>query len=212
MNVEYIEDPFPHIIIHNMYDNYELQLIQVELDYYVSANNFALPEESGSARENDGMGGILKNNLCVPMNYLWRDPHWSNILRLNRKLWDPIIVEQSKKHWAMDALHSVNYDSTLLSYYEKSHYYKPHKDSFNLTALTHFFRTPKMFSGGDLFFPQYPDYTLTSETNRCIIFPSLVQHGVTEVNVEQDKIGYGFGRWTMSQFLRFTENENKGEV
>jgi Rps23 Pro-64 3,4-dihydroxylase Tpa1-like proline 4-hydroxylase len=201
MQVEYLESPFPHVIIHEMYNEEELDKIWTELEMYRKVNNFLDAERSDTAHDPE-TNLALKSNLCIKLDTHYFDRNSSMILQINRKLWHPEITEQTMKHWGLKAHKRANSDNTLLSYYEQSHYYKPHFDSFNVTALTHFFKEPLSFSGGNLQFPEF-NYCLTTENNRCIIFPSPIEHAVDEVNVEEDKIEQGYGRWTMSQFMRF---------
>ena len=197
-------EPFPHILIHDMYDEVEMSKIWKEFDLFTVANNFLDPEKSDSAVNVDGK--LMKNNLCIKVDQYYRDRLSSPLLTVNRKLWSPEIVDLSNKHWALNPHYRCNEDTTLVSYYENSHYYEPHFDCFNVTALTHFYKDPKCFSGGDLYFPEFDNYTLTTFNNRCIMFPSSIRHGVTEVEMNESNLGLGLGRWTVSQFMRFIGN------
>jgi predicted 2-oxoglutarate/Fe(II)-dependent dioxygenase YbiX len=94
---------------------------------------------------------------------------------------------------------NCNFDSTLISYYENSGYYKSHKDTAVVTALTWFFKEPKMFEGGDLIFTKTEEEIKVSN-NTVIIFPSHFAHEVTAIKMDGEPFS-GNVRYCMSQFI-----------
>lgn len=197
MKILYNEEPFPHIIIQEFFNEEELADIWKELDFYSSSKTFLDPLESGSAIEGDE---VRKDNLCIELDGVYRNREQSNILRINRKIFHKDIYSMAKLHWGLSPLNRVNADATLLSYYETGHHYKAHWDEAVVTCLTHFYKEPKSFTGGDLYFPEY-DWKLETENNRCIIFPSSITHSVSRVGGMEDVPMHGWGRWTMTQFM-----------
>lgn len=99
-------------------------------------------------------------------------------------------------------LFHINYYATLLNYYEQNHYYAPHIDSSCLTAISYFWKEPKLFDGGELSFPDTPDHHFELKNNCVIVFPSFQKHAVAEVNLK-DGVPSGElnGRFAISQFL-----------
>ena len=199
MEINYYKNPLPYIIVKDMYTSEELEGINAELDYYIKVNNFLDPWDSSSAR--DEKGRLLKNNLCIDLDTHYENRNNSIILKTNRKLWDNDAIKNTADlHWALRVLLTATADYTLLSYYEKSHFYKSHTDRSHVTAVTWFMKDRSKFTGGDITFPRYK-HTVKIQNNMTIIFPSSVNHSVSEVNVDKEYIGKGYGRWAMSQFI-----------
>jgi len=96
--------------------------------------------------------------------------------------------------------------ASLVSYYEDSDYYLPHIDTAWCTALTWFYVEPKKFKGGVLSFTDY-DIDIEPELNKTIIFPSLVNHAVSPVEVQEKDRGKGLGRFAMSTFIHLPKYE-----
>ena len=95
----------------------------------------------------------------------------------------------------------TNHDTTKVRYYHDGEYYEPHTDkSMHYLAFSYFYKKPKKFSGGELFFPKY-DYTFDCPNNSTIIFPGWVEHGVTEVKIENSDYYDGYGRYAITSFF-----------
>ena len=203
MMLTYINDPFPHAIIENLYDDNELSLIWKELDFLTDKDKLLDEKKTGSAFTPDGED--LKRNYGIWMDSLYSNRKVSNILRFSRKIFDRALCEElCSKHWVFAyLLHSIR-DTTLLSYYEDSHVYQSHIDYSSITVLTHLFREPKQFTGGDLVFGN--DYMLPLTNNRAIIFPGIIPHAVTELKMETDDTFTGYGRYCISQFVQITKD------
>ena len=63
-----------------------------------------------------------------------------------------------------------------------------------------FYKEPKKFTGGELFFPRH-NYELTCENNSIIILPGWVTHGVKEVKIEDSVYYDGWGRYSITSFF-----------
>lgn len=193
-----IENPFPYLKIENMYSDEELELIHQELVFLNYDHKLGGPEETGSAIDNNI---ILKNNRGLFLDDLYRKREISNILNVNRKVFNKEYLESyASLNFGYKSILECNYDSTLISYYENGGYYHSHRDTAIHTALTWFFKVPKLFEGGNLIFTEY-DEVIKINHNMTIIFPSFVKHSVEEVIIEED-LPRGFGRYCMSQFMR----------
>lgn len=199
MKIESYNDPFPYIRIFDFYSEEELKLIWEELDFILNDRILNDPEKTGTAT-NEGV--ILKKNKGIFLDYLYVDRNTSNILTVNRKFFTslPDILSKSN-HWIFkNSLSDVNWDNTLISYYENSDHYKKHYDVSAYTCLTWFFKKPKKFSGGDLIFPDF-NLKIEVEDNSLIFFPSIIDHEVSEVKMNPEDTGKKLGRVCMTQFM-----------
>lgn len=193
---------FAYTLIDNFYTDQEMDQIWKELEYFTSPFRMFSPDMTFSATN---QGQLLKNNKSIQLDTFYQNNrNMSDLLRLNRKLFDTSIFDPFiKLHPYNDIIKECSSDYTLLSYYENGDYYKPHKDLAQFTALTWFYKEPKMFSGGEFSFPER-DIQVEAKNNRMILFPSWVSHEVSEVHMDQEFEYSTNGRYCMTQFLCFT--------
>lgn len=205
MNYNIFTDPFPYVRIFNFYSDDELKLIWEELEFILNDRIIGGPEKTGTAR-NDGV--VLKKNKGIFLDNLYSDRENSNILTVNRKVFLNLLkISSESNHWVFkNSLESVNWDGTLISYYENSDHYKKHYDVSAFTCLTWFFKKPKKFSGGDLIFSDF-NLKIEVEDNSLILFPSGVSHEVSEVKMNPEDMGKKLGRVCMSQFMGHFNNQ-----
>ena len=196
------KEPFHFLYLEDVYTSDELSLIWQELEFLNSNNKLFCPNATGTAI--DGSGSILKKNTGLILDQLYTGDYrkFSNILSVNRKIFD-INILLNKDSWFFSNA-QLNFDTTLISYYENSDYYKPHHDNCRITACTWFFKEPKKFRGGDLYFVDY-NVKVEVKNNTTVIFPSSIRHAVDEVELPQEHVNKGFGRYCMSQFMDFIE-------
>ena len=84
----------------------------------------------------------------------------------------------SHPHWYFPGTASnTNQHYTQLVYYENNDEYKSHRDCAQFTVLNWFYRKPKKFSGGNLYFEDF-DLEIECLNNRTLIFPSVINHAV----------------------------------
>ena len=198
------ETPFPHLILHNFYNDEELKLIWEELDFYTK------PDKLLDVKEY--LGVVDKTNakaIYLDVVYPKKFRKLSNILTVNRKVFEPQVLEPfSKLHDC--CLHSMqsNYDHTKVRYYHDGDFYEvPHTDNFfDFLAFSYFYREPKRFEGGELFFPKY-NYSFSCDNNSIIIMPAWVEHGVTKVSIKDSDYYDGFGRYAITSFFGNKESE-----
>ena len=192
----YIE-PFPHLVFHNFYTDEELELIWEELKFYTKPNKLLDVEEY------QGVVGYTKAKaLQLDAVYRGKNRVLSNILEVSRKVFDNQVMEPfSNLHDCCSSAEHSNYDVTKVRYYHNGDYYKPHKDMFfDFLAFSYFYREPKRFEGGNLIFPKY-DYEFNCEHNSLIIMPSWVEHGVSEVSINDSDYYDGYGRYAITHFF-----------
>jgi hypothetical protein len=195
MNAICYQKPFDYIVINNFYTKEELQLIWKELEFLTP--KLKDPTHTASATEN---GQSLKNNTGVFLDEVYSDRSMSDILSLNRKLWHPEIIshfDKAESPW-WRIMGQCNQDATLLNYYENNNEYKPHQDSAIITAVTILYKEPAQFTGGDFEFSDY-NLKIPKQSNMMILFPSSVNHRVT--NVYSESLIPFSGRYSLAQFI-----------
>lgn len=200
MIVDYIDNPFPHFIIRNFYNDAELDSVWKEIDFLTNPRTLLGPQDTSSAGDSNGV--YSKNNKGVFLDSLYTNRDHSNILYHSRKLFNKDFSEYlSRQHFLYSYFPLINQDYTLLSYYENGDYYNNHFDRSLISCICNLYKTPKQFSGGDLVFSQFNNYKIELENNRLIIMPSIVHHCVTEVVMSQEQSNFsGYGRYTISIF------------
>ena len=77
---------------------------------------------------------------------------------------------------------------------------------FQFLAFSYFYREPKRFEGGELFFPKY-NYSFSCNNNSLIIMPAWVEHGVSKVSIENSDYYEGYGRYDITSFFGTKERE-----
>ena len=148
----------------------------------------------------------LKKNKGLFLDTIYSERSISNILILNRRSFDPEIIDAfSDLSFGYQSIKKTNGDTTLISYYENADYYKPHEDSSMYTAVTWFFKEPKAFVGGDFYFSDY-NLKIEVQNNMMVLFPSFVKHSVGEI-LSKDESLSGYGRYSMTQFVYNGENK-----
>ena len=209
MNIRCLDCGFPYFIIDDVFDSKEMDLIWEELDFY--NDKMQDPEETGSARDR---GNLIKSSKGLFIDDLYyyqiKDknqeiksfPHHndrSNILTVNRKIFN-IDLNQHPSWFFKNIAPTLDYESTMISYYENSDYYAPHRDKDDITVLCWIYREPKKFEGGDLYFPAY-DSGVRVKNNRVVIFPGFIEHGVFPVEMEKNDDDKKWGRYCITSFL-----------
>jgi len=206
MKITNYNDSIPYIIIDDLYNENELSMIWEELNFLCHPIKFSFPTIYEAATDNE-TGEILKNNELLRLDNVYSDRKYSNILSINRKIFKNEIMP-NHPHWTIKN-DQITTDYTLISYYENGTYYKKHQDSSSLTALTWFYKSPKKFSGGDLILSlDDEDILIEVKNNKCIIFPSIIHHAVTKINMDKKDEGKLNGRICMTQFLERGRNKD----
>ena len=192
-------EPFPHLIVRNMYTDEELDLIWQELDFLTYSFKLSDPSEYLGAK--DALGNYLSNAKALRLETVYQKREYSNILNVNRKLFkDGFTQLFSELSPDLKFVPLVNVDTTKIRYYQNGEFYDPHTDyAYPCLSLSYFYREPKQFSGGELFFPSH-NYEFDCLHNSMIMIPGYVEHGVKMVKT--DEVPYsGNSRYCMTQFL-----------
>lgn len=196
-------EPFPHIIFHNFYNEEELELIWEELDFYTKPGKLVETKDYGGV-----VGYTNAKALWLDKLYGTKYRDVSNILQVNRKVFEKEILEAfANVHDSCSIAATCNHDSTKVRYYHDGDKYDPHVDStIQFLGFSYFYREPKRFEGGELFFPDY-DYTYSCDNNSLIMMPGWVRHGVTEIKIKDSDYFQGFGRYAITSFFSNKEKE-----
>ena len=197
MIIHKIKEPFPHLVIEDFYSEDELKLIWKELDFLTSPNKLMPANLNGSSET---------NHLSVILDQVYANRSISDILTVNRKSLSKEIKDAFVELNPMLAhINSVNTDLTKIKYYENYNGYKKHQDNSRFTALTYFYKEPKAFEGGDLYFNDL-DYTIKLKNNMFVLFIGALWHESLPVSLKQEGHITGNGKYTMTQFLNIDEN------
>tara|TARA_B100000424_G_scaffold220045_1_gene178729 strand:+ start:23 stop:655 length:633 start_codon:yes stop_codon:yes gene_type:complete len=196
------QKPFPHLILKNFYTQEELRLIWQELDFYT---------QPGKLFDAKDFGGVVgrTNSHAIALDELYYNKKLrkiSNILQVNRKLFDQDLLSGFAKVDDCCGIATMcNDDITKVRYYHDGEYYEPHTDlAFQFLSFSYFYREPKKFIGGEVYFPQY-DYEYPCYNNSVIMFPGWVKHGVRTVKIDNSDYFEGKGRYCISSFFGFKD-------
>jgi hypothetical protein len=189
-----VKDPIPFLIIDNTYTKEEQVKIFRELDFL--SEKLLTPDQTASAKKDNGE---LKNNTGLFLDYAYSNRNVSDILSVNRKIFSQEVMDKlSSCHYAYNQFRHINYDITLISYYDDKSSYFSHTDSNAITAVTWFFKSPINFTGGDFTFTDF-NKQVELKNNRTVIFFGCYKHEVSEVKIKDSSIPFS-GRFTISQF------------
>ncbi len=175
-----------YMTFQNIYDDNELRLIWQEAEFLCHEEKLMTPEQTGSASINvDNNRILLKKNLGVWLNQVYVNIKYSNYGKLHKKF---LIELQKNKDELIERdlnlkqFFATNGDTTLLSYYENSDYYDAHTDRSSYTYVFWLFKEPKLFTGGDLTFPEL-NQTINVKSNMAVLFPSWLDHQVDKISM-----------------------------
>ena len=196
----------PYFIVDNWYTEEEEKRVWSELDFYSHTEHAKIEKAENTvvARDNDG---ISKSNAYRFHMWDYYTPKGQNISHIMNCLYKQrsiefhdIVKNALPQHY--NNFIATDTDGTMISYYDKAKYYKSHSDTVQFTCLIWLYKQPKRFFGGNL---KLIDGNATIEciSNRMILFPSYLQHEVTEVKSKED-IEFGYGRYCITHFYNWT--------
>jgi len=204
IEVTLYQSPFPHAIIENFYNDEELKLIWEELNFYTKPGKLLDVKDYGGVEGYTSAKAIMLDSLYQDKTESgglnWRI--MSNILTVNRKLFTSGVLDAFAEIDDCCCLaNQSNNDITKVRYYHDGDAYNPHTDKgFQFLAFSYFYKEPKKFEGGQLYFPKY-DYEVPCDNNSMIIFPGWVEHGVRKVSIKEFDYFDGWGRYAITSFF-----------
>lgn len=193
-------DKYKVIILDNFYEPHEYVDILDECLFLSKRDKMKLPEETGTALSEQKKP--LKKNKALFLDSEFKNRNTSDILYHNRKIFNNLIADElAKIDIYYRYLKLCESDTTLVSYYENEGYYDSHSDASVITCITWIFKEPKSFSGGNIFFEDDKNNSINCVNNRTIFFPSFLNHSIDKVMMDESKIGLGFGRFSITNFI-----------
>lgn len=204
MNIELLNDPFPHVISKNFYTEEEVESIKEELKFLTNPKKLFLPGIHHGAL---GFGGLTASR-ALHLERAYNIQELSNILQVTKKSLDEPLVTTIVNVWpSFLRLKFVDLILTKVRYYHNNEEYAAHTDvSHDFLSFSYFHNIPKKFTGGELYFPQF-NYEIDCSNNTFILFPGYIEHGVKRVIIENDDYWEGNGRYCISQFLSVKNKE-----
>ena len=195
-------DPFPHTIIEDFYNEEELRLIWKELEYLTSPNKMILSgNQLGTAK--DRLTQVTKSDSYgINLDDYFSQKTYSDILVITDKIFNTNLLNQiASLHPLMGHVAHLNDSNTKLKYYEDAEEYKGHTDISRFTMTSYFFKEPKQFKGGNLYFKDF-DYTIEIKNNMVVFFCGAINHASTKLisNDFYDKFS-GYGKYVVTKFL-----------
>lgn len=173
MEINFIKEPFFHIIVDDTFS--DLNLIFGEIN--LLKDKFLSPEQSGGATFEDGEHKKKNKGLFLDGCENYRS--LKIVSEINKILMRIRNSEKWKNHRTLHRFYQyTGWTGYLLSHYECGDYYKPHYDDGLFTLITFLFDDHENRIGGDLYFPEY-DYLHECKNNQSILFLSKEIHQVT---------------------------------
>jgi hypothetical protein len=211
MEFNYIADGIDAVVIDNFYTEEQLKEIMIELKWLTRPSVLVDETKLVSAQNNGGEVLTSKNGVFLEDVFV----NWKHSALISHSM-----TQTSNKEFVdglfncntlFKSLISCNSRSHLLSYYENSNYYKPHKDGFFFTILNYFNTEPKQFDGGEITLYSCNSVkiaTVEPKNNRSIVIASSTLHEVKEIKSSLNNSFSGHGRYCNAIFLTYVDPRN----
>lgn len=201
MNITKLPLSEPVLLIKDFFTDEEKNRIVKEIEFLCVLDKLLGADHTGTARD-EITDEPKKRNTGLFLDTVYNIRECSDILNLTKKYFSNEMIDAvERESFYFKLLKRSNTDSTLLSYYENSDHYRSHEDQSEITIITYYWKTPKMFTGGNLSFTDY-NYTVELEPWDVIVFPSFMNHEVSKVEmlpgVQKNKLN---GRVALSTFV-----------
>jgi len=200
------KEPFPHAIIEDFYSEEELKLIWKELEYLTSPNKMILSGKELRTAKDPLTQLIKSSSYGIDLDEYFSKKTYSDILVITDKIFNQSLLNQiASLNPLMGHVAHLNDSNTKLKYYEDAEEYKGHIDTARFTMTNYFFKEPKKFTGGDLYFKDF-DYTIEIKNNMVVFFCGAINHASTKLisNDFYDKFS-GYGKYVVTKFLGIKE-------
>jgi len=206
MKIKVRKDPFPHVIIKNVYEEDELEMIWDELKFFTRPGKLLPPQVYGAAwyetAETAEKSYKTKASAIVLDEVFYKLIH-SSIISLESKILNTNAVQKLSEIHESCRYFCNDIDLlTKLRYYHDGESYDTHTDYlFSYIFFTYFHKTPKKYKGGELIFPDH-DYSFSCDNNSTILIPGYIAHGVNEVSIKDSDYYDGYGRYCVTMFAK----------
>ena len=187
------------VLLENFFTEEEYETMWSELEFLCEDDMLVDSRNAGGAKDPE-TGQLLRVNRGVPIESVM-DAGNSDIVRLTRLIFEKQVVENLCSIHEM--YHYLSYPTkefNLVNHYMGGHKYDYHRDSCVITAITLFWKQPKLFTGGDL---SFKFVTPNMKPRDVLLFPSYLLHAVSDVQlndgVEPENMN---GRISVSKFIK----------
>lgn len=199
-NVEIINQA-PVVWSDNFFSPKEIKIMQDESSKLRTLG--LVNDDTGSAKNEKGEE-LSKNNSVFLEKLYASELRLSDTINITRhRIFDKNLFEYLVSihpyFYSMGGLNIQSGMLSLLSYYDSSQYYKPHRDTSFITVLTWFYENPKAFEGGDFIIEN--DFKIECKHGRTVFMPGYFLHEVTPVKMPEDKKEKGLGRYSITNFM-----------
>ena len=216
MKAQVLTEPFPHLIVEDLYEDHELELIWEELNFFTKPGKLMLPLEHGAAEK---QGGEAKTSaLAFPLTSTLpgKTRRWSNILTLETAMFQKLkrdLRNWKQSHYSLYQIPTPSNTYTKLRYYHNDEGYATHADHpFAWITFSYFYKEPKKFTGGELFFEDFDNYEFPCNNNSLIAIPPYVAHGVRTVKIDNDDYYSGNGRYAITTFVDYRRRSGANAI
>lgn len=195
-------DDLPVVVIDDFFEDVGARLILKEL-HMMHSELSDNPEMNGSPSGFDDEGNkfYVKYPKGLWLDQVTANRAYSDILTINRKLFDAKVTDAlSDVSSFFNYIKHSNTDYTLIQYYDNDDQNPYRIDSATVTAITWFYDKPKKFIGGNLFLQQNSKNLFLCESNRTVIFPSVLEYRIDRVELDEESQNNGLGTYVMKQF------------
>jgi hypothetical protein len=175
-------DPFPHLILEDLFTSEELFSIGKEIEFLQESNLSLSALTSAKVQHVDGSYEDKAKYKVIYLTSVFQSWKNSFIARKIRDLGDQgILFLYSQIEPWVDLVQQRGWKENIkINFYENGDKYDEHKDASEFTSLIYLSGEKKLYSGGDLHFPDY-SYSYACEHNSLIFFPGHKKHKVSEV-------------------------------
>ena len=207
MEFNYIADGIDAVVIDNFYTEEQLNEIMIELKWLTKP---AVMTDETKLKAAESNGEILTSKHGIFLEEVFKN--WKHSALISAGMEQTGNAEFKTKMLEFNTMFKSLFDCNsrchLVSYYENSQYYKPHKDAFFYTILSYFFVEPKQFEGGELVVyscNSTKEATIEPKHNRTVVIQSSTMHQAKEIKSKIDQKLSGHGRYCNAIFLSITD-------
>jgi hypothetical protein len=193
-----------YFLIKNFFTEEEYQRMWSELASLCQDELLIDSQSAGGAVDRDTKK-LLRNNRGLPLESVYEDCYSSELITITNKMFEKDNLQRLKE--LDESFYSLEFpikQTNLINHYMGGHSYGFHRDASLFTAITLFWREPKMFDGGALIFKNgNTTVNPLAGPRDLIIFPGYTEHSVTEVKLKAGvSAGNMSGRISLSKFIK----------
>ncbi len=188
---------FPIIISDNWYSKEEETNVWKELSFFHSLSEYEKAENNSA----EDMKISKAKGHRLYYDKIFKEKKYSHINKMLYKIQDKELHNYIEKTMPIGKIFKdTDWDNTLINYYENDDEYKSHYDYSMFTMLIFFYKKPKLFKGGDLYFEE-SNTTVQCKQNRMVLFPGYYLHQANKVSMDNEHLNQMNGRFTITHFI-----------